>query len=52
KRKFDGNRYTTTRLPTDTDAGISATAKKLGDITKAYKAPLENSSLQGNRIMD
>lgn len=52
KRKFAGNRYTTTRLPTDTDAGISATAKKLGDITKAYKAPLENSTLQGNRIMD
>ncbi|KAH8042583.1 hypothetical protein HPB51_024804 [Rhipicephalus microplus] len=42
----------TTRLPTDTDAGISATAKKLGDINKAYQAPLENSALQGNRIMD
>ncbi|KAH8038433.1 hypothetical protein HPB51_001548 [Rhipicephalus microplus] len=52
KRNFAGNRYTTTRLPTNTDAGISATEKKLGDINKAYQASLENSALQVNRIMD
>nr|XP_037282356.1 uncharacterized protein LOC119175547 [Rhipicephalus microplus] len=50
--KFAGNCYTATRLLADTNAGISVTAKKLKDINKAYQTPLENSALQGIRIMD
>lgn len=42
-----------TRRSSDTvDMGVLVTAKKLGDITETYKAPLQDSMPQGNRIVD
>ncbi|KAH8023158.1 hypothetical protein HPB51_011272 [Rhipicephalus microplus] len=40
------------KLPPDTGASISATARKLSDITKHYDAALKNSSLYENRLVD
>lgn len=41
------------RLPSNTvEVGVSPTAKKLGDIEKGYEALLEDSMLQGNRVVD
>ncbi|XP_077550765.1 uncharacterized protein LOC144164042 [Haemaphysalis longicornis] len=53
KRKFAGNQHTPKKLSSNAvDAGVSATAKKRGVIAKADEAPLEDSTLQGNRVED